>query len=217
MTSDLDRSLIPLKQPTTHSISFMNIDALKASHPEVRRLKRQQRHAAHGNKVWRSSFVLIDYLSTWEIPDHSKVIDIGCGWGLTGIYLAKNYRAQVTGLDIDASVEPFLKLQASINQCSVEFQERSFESLEDAELAELHTLMGTDICFWDEMTSPLFDLIALARSAGTEQILIADPGRPPFWDLAERCVAELGAEIITRRIYEPWKTEKFILAIGGRD
>ena len=81
----------------------------------------------------------------------------------------------------------------------------------------IHTLMGTDICFWDEMTSPLFDLLTLARSAGTEQILIADPGRPPFWDLAERCVAELGAEIITRRIYEPWKTEKFILAIGGRD
>lgn len=204
-------------QPKSHTVSYMNIEALKASHPGVRRLKRQQSHAAHGNKVWRSSFVLIDYLSTWEIPDRSKVLDIGCGWGLTGIYLAKNYQAQVTGVDIDASVEPFLKLQASINQCSVEFQQRSFESLQNDELTQLHTLMGTDICFWDEMTTPLFKLIQRARAAGVEQVLIADPGRPPFWDLADRCVELLGAEVISRRIDHPWKTEKYILAIGGRD
>ena len=43
---------------------------------------------------------------------------------------------------------------------------------------ELHTLMGTDICFWDEMTTPLFELIQRARAAGVEQVLIADPGRP---------------------------------------
>ena len=191
----------------------MNIEALKASHPGVRRLKRQQSHAAHGNKVWRSSFVLIDYLSTWEIPDRSKVLDIGCGWGLTGIYLAKHYQAQVTGVDIDASVEPFLKLQASINQCSVEFQQRSFESLQDNELAQLHTLMGTDICFWDELTQHLFDLIQKARTAGIKKILIGDPGRPPFWALAELCAENLGSEVITRRIDKPWKSEKYILVI----
>jgi len=203
--------------PGSHLISFMNIHALKASHPEVRKLKRQQVHAAHGNKVWRSSFVLIDYLSTWEIPDNAKVLDIGCGWGLTGIYLAKNYQAQVIGVDIDASVEPFLNLQASINKCSIEFQQRSFESLKNTELAQFHTVMGTDICFWDEMTTPLFKLIKRALGAGVKQILIADPGRPPFWELADRCVAKLGGEVISRRIGQPWNTEKYILAIGGRD
>ena len=201
-----------------HLISFMGINALRSSHPGVRKLKRrQQGHSAHGNKVWRSSFVLMDYLSTWEIPECAKVLDIGCGWGLAGIYLAKNYQAQVTGLDIDEGVEPYLRLQAEVNHCTVDFQARSFESLQETELANYHTIMGTDICFWDEMTTPLFNLLQLARSAGTEQILIADPGRPPFWDLAERCVENLGAEIITRKIYQPWKTEKFILAIGGRD
>ena len=44
---------------------------------------------------------LMDYLSSWEIPEEAKVLDIGCGWGLAGIYLAKHYQAQVTGLDID--------------------------------------------------------------------------------------------------------------------
>ncbi len=201
-----------------HLISFMGINALRSSHPEVRKLKRQQKgHSAHGNKVWRSSFVLMDYLSTWEIPEHSRVLDIGCGWGLAGIFLAKNYRAQVVGLDIDEGVEPYLRLQAEINHCAVDFEARSFESLVRDELSSYHTLIGTDICFWDEMTTPLYNLLELARSAGTEQILIADPGRPPFWDLAERCVEKLGAEIITRRIDQPWKTEKFILAIGGRD
>ena len=196
----------------------MGINALRSSHPGVRKLKRQQQgHSAHGNKVWRSSFVLMDYLSTWEIPERARVLDIGCGWGLAGIYLAKHYRAQVTGLDIDEGVEPYLRLQADVNGCSVDFQARSFESLQETELANYHTIMGTDICFWDEMTTPLFNLLQLARSAGTEQILIADPGRPPFWDLAERCVERLGAEIITRKIDQPWKTEKFILAIGGRD
>jgi predicted nicotinamide N-methyase len=201
-----------------HLISFMGINALRSSHPGVRKLKRQQQgHAAHGNKVWRSSFVLMDYLSTWEIPERSKVLDIGCGWGLAGIYLAKNYRAQVTGLDIDERVEPYLYLQAEINNCSLAFEARSFESLQGSELENYHTMMGTDICFWDELTAPLFNLIQLAVNAGTEQILIADPGRPPFWDLAERCVSQLGAEIITRKIDQPWKTEKFILSIGGRD
>ena len=201
-----------------HLISFMGINALRSSHPEVRKLKRQQKgHSAHGNKVWRSSFVLMDYLSTWEIPEHSRVLDIGCGWGLAGIFLAKNYRAQVVGLDIDEGVEPYLRLQAEINHCAVDFEARSFESLIRDELSSYHTLMGTDICFWDEMTTPLFNFLELARSAGTEQILIADPGRPPFWDLAERCVEKLGADIITRKIDQPWKTEKFILAIGGRD
>lgn len=201
-----------------HLISFMGINALRSSHPGVRKLKRQQQgHSAHGNKVWRSSFVLMDYLSTWEIPESSRVLDIGCGWGLAGIYLAKNYSAQVTGLDIDNSVEPYLRLQAEVNQCTVDFQARSFQSLGKDELGSYHTLMGTDICFWDELTTPLFDLLKLAKDSGVEQILIADPGRPPFWDLAERCVDKLGAEIITRRIDQPWKTEKFILAIGGRD
>ena len=201
-----------------HLVNFMGVKALRSSHPGVRKLKRlQQGHSAHGNKVWRSSFVLIDYLSTWEIPEQAKVLDIGCGWGLAGIFLASRYQAQVTGLDIDESVEPFLHLQASINNCSIDFTARSFQSLKKSELASYHTLMGTDICFWDELTTPLFNLIKLARSAGTPQILIADPGRPPFWALAERCADKLGAEVITRKIYQPWKTEKYILVIGERD
>jgi hypothetical protein len=46
-----------------------------------------------------------------------------------------------------------------------------------------------------------------------KRIVIADPGRPPFWSLCEHAVETLDAEIVTRRIYEPWRTEKFLLVI----
>jgi hypothetical protein len=73
--------------------------------------------------------------------------------------------------------------------------------------------MGSDICFWDEMTNPLFDFIQQSVEAGIKKILISDPGRPPFWALAELCSETLNSEIITRRIYQPFKSEKYILVI----
>ena len=157
---------------------------------------------------------MMDYLQTYPLPKNSKVLDIGCGWGLTGIYLAKMYNARVTGIDLDGSVESFLKLQAQVNDCSVDFQRRKFESITSRELAEYHTLIGTDICFWDEMTGPLFNLIRRAYRAGNAQILIGDPGRPPFWELVDRCAMAFDAEVVTRRIEQPYKTEKYILVVN---
>ena len=215
----MSETIIPsTAQQTTsnnHWIDYLGIKALRSSHPGVRRLKRQQKgyNSAHGNKVWRSSFVLMDYLTTYPPEENTQVLDIGCGWGLTGLFLAKEYGAQVTGIDIDASVAPFLGLQASINDCQIDFQARGFESLSAEELTAFSTIVGTDICFWDELTEPLFELIGLALESGVERIMIADPGRPPFWDLVDLCMQNFAAEVVTRRIYQPWKTEKFILSI----
>jgi predicted nicotinamide N-methyase len=197
-----------------HIIEHLGIKALRASHPDVRRLKRQHTgHSAHGNKVWRSSFVLMDYLTTYPPAPSAKILDIGCGWGLTGIFLAKQYQAQVTGIDIDQGVAPFLTLQAQLNDCHMDFQARGFESLSASELCVFNSIIGTDICFWDELTEPLYQLIDLAVRAGVERIIIADPGRPPFWNLVDLCVQRFSAEVITRRIYQPWKTEKYLLVI----
>lgn len=206
---------MPETSTNNHWIDYLGIKALRSTHPGVRRLKRQQKgyNSAHGNKVWRSSFVLMDYLTTYPPEQNTQVLDIGCGWGLTSLFLAKEYGAQVTGIDIDESVAPFLALQASINDCQVDFQARGFESLRAEELTAFSTIVGTDICFWDELTEPLFELIGLALESGVERIMIADPGRPPFWDLVDLCMQNFAAEVVTRRIYQPWKTEKFILSI----
>ena len=202
---------------TSHSIDYLGIKALRSRHPTIRKLKRQQQgHSAHGNKVWRSSFVLMDYLTTYPPTTSSKILDVGCGWGLTGIFLAKKYSARVTAIDIDPSVEPFLQLQASVNKCDIAFQARSFETLTQADLSTYDSIIAADICFWDEMVRPLIDFTHLATESGVKKITIADPGRPPFWELSEYCTQSLGAEIVTRRIYQPWKTEKFILSINNQ-
>jgi hypothetical protein len=74
-------------------------------------------------------------------------------------------------------------------------------------------MIGTDICFWDELTQPLFELLKRSVNAGVERIIIADPGRPPYWSLVDLCMQAFDAAVVTRRIYEPWKTEKYLLVI----
>ena len=197
-----------------HFHLYKGLQVLKSSHPEVRKIKRKQSgHSAHGNKVWRSSFVMLDYLETHPLKENSRALEIGCGWGLAGLYLSKFQNIDVKGIDIDPSVKPYFELQNKINGCELNFEACSFESLSHQTLSKYQYLIGTDICFWDELTEPLFGLIQKARGAGVKKILIADPGRPPFWALAERCADKLGSEVITRRIDQPWKSEKYVLVI----
>ncbi len=67
----------------------------------------------HGHKVWPTSFVLLDYLHQRGVPPQTRVLELGCGWGLVGIACAKMFQAQVTGLDADAAVFPYLQLHAA--------------------------------------------------------------------------------------------------------
>ena len=198
----------------SHYIQYLGIKVLRSGHPGVRKIKRtQEGHSAHGNKVWRSSFVLMDYLTTYPPAKNTKVLDVGCGWGLSAIFMAKKFNCQVTGIDIDDSVAPYLSLQAELNDCKVDFQQGDFQSLKVSELNAFNYLIGADICFWDEMTQPLLKLIAKARKTGVKNILIADPGRPPFWELVDLCTTQYGSEVVTRRLHKPWRTEKYILVI----
>ena len=196
------------------TFTFHDVKYLRSNHPEVRRIKRRKLgHSAHGNKIWLSSFVLIDYLSFNPIARNSKILDIGCGWGITSIFLAKNYAANVTALDIDSAVEPYLALHGEINDTKTDFHCMDFQKLTKVELRRFSSVVAADICFWDELINPLYEFIKLALEAGVERVLIADPGRPPFWALCDLCLESFNAEVVTRRIYEPVTTEKFILTI----
>lgn len=195
--------------------NYLGIKALRTDHPAVKKIKRSQSgHSAHGNKIWRSNFVLMDYLSTYPPNKNSKILDIGCGWGLTSVYLAKIFDAKVTASDIDPNVEAFLELHKSINQCDFKFQTKAFQDYSEQDLGHYDAVVSSDICFWDELVEPLIKFISRAKCAGVKNVYIADPGRPPFWALCDQCVEAYDAEIVTRRIYEPLKTEKFILAVN---
>ena len=55
-----------------------------------------------------------------------------------------------------------------------------------------------------------------SQSTGIDVTAIFQEDDPssPFWSLAELCAEKLGSTVITRRITEPWKSEKYILVIS---
>jgi predicted nicotinamide N-methyase len=189
--------------------------ALTASHPDVKKLKRlDETPSIHGNKVWGSSFVIMDYLIENPIPNNKKVLDVGCGWGLTGVVLAKTYNAQVIGMDADPTVAPYLKLHAEINGVDVSFEKKRFQQVNSADFTNVHTVIGADICFWEELTKPLYKMIKRALNAGVNQIIIGDPGRQPFYDLADLCEKNFANTLsVSRRISTPKASTKNLLVI----
>jgi predicted nicotinamide N-methyase len=197
-----------------HGINHHGIALLRAADPRVRRIRRSlPKASAHGNKIWRSSLAIMDYCIDNPLPTRSRVLDIGCGWGAVAVHLAKHFDADVTALDIDPRVEPLVKLHCDINNCDVNFSTRDLATLNSDEINSYHAIIGADICFWDAIVEPLFNMIARSSGPKPPTILIADPGRPPFWELAERCVEEFDAEIISRNSYTPRRTQTFFLRL----
>ena len=68
-----------------------NLKYCTGSHPAIREhYKNGKRPTEFGNKVWATSLVLINYLQEQPFNlETLRVLEIGCGWGLLGIYLAK--------------------------------------------------------------------------------------------------------------------------------
>ena len=91
------------------------LTVLKASHRKIRQLKRKHEPEIHGNKLWTSSWLIMDFLEQQGLPKKPRVMEVGCGWGLAGIYCAKRHRASVLGIDADENVFPYLDLHAEVN------------------------------------------------------------------------------------------------------
>ena len=76
-----------------------------------------------------------------QINEHSYILDVGCGAGLTPCYIAKKFRCRVVGVDINAAM-----LQRSI-------EESRRQGV--AHLVEFKTADAQDLPFEDEM----FDVV----------------------------------------------------------
>ena len=199
-----------------HVIQAFGVKALKASHADVQRLKRQgSLPTIHGNKVWASCYATMSYLLAHPLAPGSRVLDVGCGWGVLASFLSKTFDADIVATDADPCMAEYVALTAQENGVNLTFEEKTFEIITSDYLSDFDVLVGSDICFWDELTPVLFDLIRRALDNGVDKVYIADPGRPPFWALADRCAEEFYGTVETIRLTEPRASTKHLLVIDN--
>ena len=171
--------------PEDHMYQAYGIYLLESKHRLIRRLKKAYQPSVHGHKTWNASFLLMDYLQHNPLKKKAKVLEVGCGWGPGSVYCAKQFKAKVTGLDIDKEVFPFLDVLAELNDVSVAPMTRRLESLKGPDLGQFDVIVGSDICFWDSLVKSLNQMINRAIKHGVERIIVTDPGRPTFYELCD--------------------------------
>ena len=200
-----------------HVRQAFGLTICKNSHPEIRKLRRRVGEAEiHGNKFWKSTFLLMDYLREYPIEKGSKVLEIGCGWGLGGIFCAKEFGAQVTSLDADSSVFPFLEFHAELNDIEITTWHNRYEKIRVVDFQAFDLVIGADICFWDSMSDLLFNLARRAHRSGTARVVMTDPGRPPFRSMAERAMHSLDANYTDWFVHHPFNASGLVLDIEPR-
>ena len=197
----------------THSEKHFGVEILKSSHPSIKKLKREHPTSIHGNKFWGSSYLIMDYFKKNPIKPDERVMELGCGWGLASIYLNKKFGCEVTGVDTDADVFPYLDLHADINKAKVKHLTKRFEKLTTKELAQYDIIFAADVCFWDELTPIHYNLIKRALKAGVKKIVYADPERSPFLELAEKCSNKLYADIFEKELNKPVKARGSLMIL----
>lgn len=179
--------------------NVFGITVLKNSHRDIRRIRREVGDAClHGNKFWKSTYLLLDYLKSAPPKRNWRILELGCGWGISGIYCATFFQSRVTAVDADDSVFAFLQHHADLNHVNIKTKKIRFERLTIKMLSEFDMIIGSDICFWDEMTGVLFNLVNRAYRAGVKRVVMTDPGRPPFREFSEQ------SELKFNALYDDW-------------
>ncbi|MFV0276999.1 MAG: class I SAM-dependent methyltransferase [Parahaliea sp.] len=194
--------------------TFRGVSIPTGSHPAIRRVRRQGTYPSiHGNKFWKSSALLIDYLKKHP-PQHCRsVVDVGCGWGIGGIWCARQLGAEVTSMDADPDVFPFLCAVATLNGVQTRPLVQRFEKLSARQLQQYDMLIAADICFWDELVNPVYNMVNRAVKAGVKHIYIADPERSTFLEMAERCIERHCADLVEWRTHDTVEARGAIMVI----
>ncbi len=187
------------------------ITLLLGNHKNIRKIKRKYSPSNCGHKVWPTAWLLIDYLKSLNIDSGKKIMDVGCGWGVTGIYCAKTLNAEVTSVDGDNDVYPYLEAQGEANGVKTNFINRDINNIRRKMLNNFDMVVGSDICFCDTLTEALRKFIHRAKKASVSQVLISDPGRWPFDDLVDLFKNKPWADVIDWEIETPVKTKGKIL------
>ena len=176
---------------------------MRPNDPRLRSLKTSSIPSYHGHKPWHSTWVLLSYLENHPLDSHARVLDVGCGWGLAGIACILRFQSQVTAVDVDPKVFPFLKKHAEINSVEVATETVAFNDVSKELLCQQDVLIGSDICFHENMIAQLISLITRARTAGINKVILSDPGRPSFRSLVAHCAEKFDAKILKWQTPEP--------------
>lgn len=175
---------------------------LKNRHRLIRDLQKSQPlPVLHGHQIWQSSFMIMEYLQQHPLSEGRQILDLGCGWGLLSIFCAKHFAADVTSVDADEWVFPYLHTHATINKVELKTLHGRFAEMTEDQLLTTDIILGGDICYWDAMVNELQVLITRALEAGVKKIVIADPGRETFYRLVNYCKLHFDAQLL------PWKLD----------
>lgn len=191
------------------------VHVYRPKHRKIRKLKRIHAASFHGIRLWPSSWLLMDFLSRQWLHTGVHIMELGCGWGLAGIFCARNHGAEVTGVDIDSEVFPYLQLHTQINHVEVRTMHLGFDELTSDHLNGIDVMIGADICFWDSLAHSLKRVIEYALEQGVRHVILADPGRSSFEKLGRHFVQKGKGELHDRCIQRPFPIRGQILSIGA--
>ena len=164
--------------------SYLGTKVYMASHPSIRKLFRSGgRPTDFGDKVWDSTLGLMTHLHSER---YATIMDIGCGWGILGIHLARMWGADVTCIDADPKLQPVVNLHAQLNNIQASFVAAKFSEISSSML-NCELIVGSEICYDESVCEDLCKLVDLASTTRVKKIVIADPGRPDFDDLYIYC------------------------------
>jgi predicted nicotinamide N-methyase len=203
--------------PEAHVQYAYGVFLLDTKHRLIKALKKLYQPSIHGHRAWGSSFLLMDYLSEHGIRRGANAAEIGCGWGGLSVYCAKTFNANMTAIDLDSAVFPFLDVLAELNDVSITNQQSDFAKLKTAELSQYRYVFGSDICFWDSLVDPLCRLVNRAIKGGVERIVITDPGRPTFYEFCEAMAAKHDTRLQEWYAAEPDRFEGEVLEIRPKN
>ena len=100
--------------------TLFNIKIPTSTDKEIRKIKRKhEAPTLHGNKVWDSTLLMMDFLSRYNLSKHETALDIGCGWGVLMTYMQRQ-GMDVVGIEKDINVQPFVEAVAKMNKQSLD-------------------------------------------------------------------------------------------------
>jgi len=195
------------------SFQFRGVRFLKPSHPALKALKgNTSQVSVLGERLWPSSFLLIDYLSSLSLDHSLRFLELGCGWGSASAYLNKQHGVEVTAVDGDKNVFPFLHLTRDLNNCDFKTHHRSYKELQD-DFPSTDVMIGADICYSQALNEDIYALSEHAFQQDLSELILADQGRPAFMDLCERLEKLPGVDVQlhSRKIKTPNNFTGYIL------